>query len=79
MPAALEIQALNKRYGELVALQDVSLCIEQGEYFGLLGPNGAGKSTLINIVASLVRASSGQVAILGYDLQREFRAARKAL
>ncbi|MGB1580968.1 MAG: ATP-binding cassette domain-containing protein [Nevskiales bacterium] len=79
MPAALEIQALTKRYGELVALQDVSLRIEQGEYFGLLGPNGAGKSTLINIVASLVRASSGQVAILGHDLQREFRAARKAL
>lgn len=79
MPAALEIRDLHKQYGALTALDGVSLRIEQGEYFGLLGPNGAGKSTLINIVASLVKASSGEVAVLGHDLQRDYRAARRAL
>ncbi len=79
MTAALEITDLHKRYGDLTALNGVSLRIEQGEYFGLLGPNGAGKSTLINIVASLVRKTSGEVTVLGHDLHRDYRAARRAL
>jgi len=74
--AAIQVNSVSKRYGSLVALDRVDLTIEPGEFFGLLGPNGAGKTTLISIIAGLVRASSGQVAIMGHDVVTDFRAAR---
>jgi ABC-2 type transport system ATP-binding protein len=77
--AAVAISGVHKRYGANAALRGIDLTIRRGEFFGLLGPNGAGKSTLINIIAGLVRASEGQVAVLGHDVVREFRAARKSL
>jgi ABC-2 type transport system ATP-binding protein len=61
------------------ALNGVSLSITKGAFFGLLGPNGAGKSTLINILAGLVVRSSGAARIWGYDIDREMRAARRAI
>lgn len=61
------------------ALDQVDLEVAQGEYFALLGPNGAGKSTLISIVAGLARATSGNIAVLGHDSQRDWRAARMNL
>jgi ABC-2 type transport system ATP-binding protein len=61
------------------ALRDVSLAIPKGSFFGLLGPNGAGKSTLINILAGLVLRSSGEARIWGYDIDRDMRAARRAI
>jgi ABC-2 type transport system ATP-binding protein len=76
---AVAIAGVHKRYGANAALRGIDLAIRRGEFFGLLGPNGAGKSTLINIIAGLVRASSGSVAVLGHDVVREFRAARKNL
>jgi ABC-2 type transport system ATP-binding protein len=77
--AAVAISGVHKRYGANAALRGIDLTIRRGEFFGLLGPNGAGKSTLINIIAGLVRASEGSVAVLGHDVVREFRAARKSL
>ena len=77
--AALEILNVEKRYQSLQALGGVSLRIVQGEFFGLLGPNGAGKTTLISIIAGLARADSGSVSILGHDVVRDFRQARKHL
>jgi ABC-2 type transport system ATP-binding protein len=77
--AALEIVNVEKRYKSLQALGGVTLSIESGEFFGLLGPNGAGKTTLISIVAGLNRADSGTVSILGYDVGRDYREARKRL
>ena len=65
MIPAIEIQRLNKSFGNLVALEDIQLSIAQGEFFALLGPNGAGKTTLISIVAGLVMANSGQVKVMG--------------
>ncbi|MDX3907988.1 MAG: ABC transporter ATP-binding protein [Pigmentiphaga sp.] len=65
--------------GGFQALNDVSLEIEQGEFFGLLGPNGAGKTSLIAILAGLSKATAGRVSICGYDVVTEFRAARRAL
>src|SRR5699024_7544655 len=50
-----------------------------GEFFGLLGPNGAGKTTMISILAGLTRASSGRASVYGYDVQTQFREARRAL
>ena len=70
---AVSFQSISKTYttprGDFHALQDVSLDIEVGEFFGLLGPNGAGKTTLISILAGLARASSGRVSVLGHDAQ----------
>lgn len=79
MHSAISIKHASKHYGALQALDDVSLEIESGEFFGLLGPNGAGKSTLISILAGLVRADKGQAAILGADVQSAFREARRML
>ncbi len=77
----LAIEALNveKRYGALHALAGVSLAVAEGEFFGLLGPNGAGKTTLISIIAGLVRASAGQVRVMGADVIADYRRARRML
>lgn len=83
MTTAISVNAVSKHYasasGTLTALHKVSLNIEEGEFFGLLGPNGAGKTTLISILAGLARASEGSITVLGYDVQKDFAAARKAL
>ncbi len=71
MPA-LAIDNLHKTYkGGVVALTDVSLKVEQGDFFALLGPNGAGKSTMIGIITSLVEKTSGAVKIFGHDLIKQ--------
>ncbi|MGH8249634.1 MAG: ATP-binding cassette domain-containing protein [Steroidobacteraceae bacterium] len=80
MPAAIAIANLTKTYaGGLHALKDVTLEIRPGEIFALLGPNGAGKTTLINIVCGIVRPTSGTVQVAGFDIQRDYRAARAAI
>jgi ABC-2 type transport system ATP-binding protein len=79
MHPAISIQNISKQYGALQALDGVSLAIEPGEFFGLLGPNGAGKTTLISILAGLVRPSHGHAAIMGADVQKGFREARRML
>lgn len=77
--AAIQISNIKKNYATLQALDGVSLTIEEGEFFGLLGPNGAGKTTLISIIAGLVRATSGQIAVMGHDVVTDYRAARGEL
>lgn len=76
---AIAINDVHKRFASTHALKGVNFDIGRGEYFGLLGPNGAGKSTLINITAGLAHASAGSVAVLGHDVHRDFRAARRNL
>jgi ABC-2 type transport system ATP-binding protein len=76
---AIEADHVVKRYPRVTALDRVSLRIEAGEFFGLLGPNGAGKTTLISIVAGLTRASSGRVTVMGHDVARDYRLARRCL
>lgn len=75
----VQIEGITKRYGELLALDSVSLEIRAGEIFALLGPNGAGKTTLIGCVAGLVIPSSGSARVLGWDTQREYRKTRQAI
>ena len=68
---AIEINNLFKEYSSgSVALQDLSLNIPKGSFFCLLGPNGAGKSTIINIIAGLVKKTSGNIKILGVDIDK---------
>jgi ABC-2 type transport system ATP-binding protein len=76
---AIQVERVSKNYGGTRALDAISLTIGQGEFFGLLGPNGAGKTTLINILAGLVLASSGSARVLGHDVVKDYRAARRAL
>ena len=76
---AIRVDAVHKRFGATQALQGVSLDVQQGEFFGLLGPNGAGKTTLISILAGLARADAGIVEIMGHDVVRDYRQARRAL
>lgn len=59
----IEIKSLNKKYGNVIALNDVSLSISQGSIIGVLGPNGAGKSTLIRIITGIINPDSGQILI----------------
>ncbi|PSW31836.1 ABC transporter [Photobacterium phosphoreum] len=69
---ALEIKNVSKTYkGGVKALKNMSLNVEQGDFFALLGPNGAGKSTTIGIISSLVNKTSGSVSIFGYDLDSQ--------
>ncbi len=79
MTAAVEFVEVARRFGRVQALSGVSFAVERGEFFGLLGPNGAGKTTLISIAAGLTRADAGATRILGHDVTRDYRAARRAL
>jgi ABC-2 type transport system ATP-binding protein len=65
---AIATQGLTRRFGELIAVQDVNLSVAPGQFFGFLGPNGAGKSTTIKMLTGLLSASSGSIQILGLDL-----------
>ena len=77
--AAVEIDGVVKRYGNLNALDGVSLNVEEGEFFALLGPNGAGKTTLISALGGLIKPCCGTLKVMGHDVQRDYRAARRAL
>lgn len=68
---AIEINGLEKRFGDIAAVDGLSLEIKEGEIFGLLGPNGAGKSTLINILSGLIEPSNGTARVGGFDINVE--------
>lgn len=76
---AIQFNGIHKHFGALHALKGIDLSIEQGEFFALLGPNGAGKSTLINILAGLIKPSSGNVSVMGFDVMQAYQQARKLL
>jgi ABC-2 type transport system ATP-binding protein len=76
---AIGIWDLRKVYGDLVALEGVTLTADAGEIFGLLGPNGAGKSTLIGCACGLLEPSAGRVSILGHDVATDGHAAKRQL
>lgn len=81
---AIQTEGLSKTYHpsngkQVQALNEVSLCVPRGEVFGLLGPNGTGKTTLVRILATLLRSTSGQARVFGYDVQREEQRVREAI
>ena len=76
---AIKIEQIHKHFGSLHALNGIDLTIQQGEFFALLGPNGAGKSTLINLIAGLLKPTSGKISVMGHDVVNYYQAARMAL
>jgi ABC-2 type transport system ATP-binding protein len=75
----IEIKDCTKKYGELVAVNNLSLAVEKSEIFGLLGPNGAGKSTTIKMLVGLIRPDQGFIKIGGYDMSRDPISAKQVL
>ena len=74
--AALELDGLTRRYGERIALLDVTLALAPGQTLAVLGPNGAGKTTLLRLLATLLRPHSGIARVLGHVLPQESWAVR---
>ena len=71
MNAAIELECVERRYGERVALAGISATVGEGETLTVLGPNGAGKTTLLRVLATLLRPHSGRVQVLGAELPDE--------
>jgi ABC-2 type transport system ATP-binding protein len=69
----IEVEKLTKRYGELLAVNDVSFAVRKGELFAFLGPNGAGKTTTVEIIETIRLPTSGKVSVLGMDVTRKKR------
>ncbi|MBV9103663.1 MAG: ABC transporter ATP-binding protein [Candidatus Eremiobacteraeota bacterium] len=76
---AIRIERLSKRYGDVVAVDDLSLRVAAGDFFGFLGPNGAGKTTTINAIVGLVRSTTGSIEIFGHDATSDWRSARRLI
>jgi len=76
---AVDVRGVEKRFGAVCALAGVTLAIEHGEFFGLLGPNGAGKTTLISAIGGLAIPDAGSLAVMGHDVRRDYREARRAV
>ncbi|RRJ31457.1 ABC transporter ATP-binding protein [Halocatena pleomorpha] len=71
---AIELRGITKQYGDVTAVDELDLVVEDGTVFGFLGPNGAGKSTVINCILDYIRPTDGQISVLGYDAQAESQA-----
>lgn len=76
---AIETHCLTRRFGDAVAVRDVSLSVEAGRFFGFLGPNGAGKSTTIKMLTGLLAPTSGSVTIAGLDMATQSLQAKRLL
>ncbi len=75
----IEVKNLCKRYGDHIAVDDLSFTIESGHVYGFLGPNGAGKSTTMNIITGCLAATSGSVTIDGYDIYEDAQEAKSRI
>lgn len=75
----IEVKGLDKHYGKIRAVENLSFRIERGSVFGLLGPNGAGKTTTIKVLTTLSKPDAGQCFIAGYDLAKDPVAVKKLM
>ncbi|MFE9747968.1 ABC transporter ATP-binding protein [Saccharothrix saharensis] len=75
--SVIEVANLHKRYGDKVAVDDVSFSVDRGEIFGILGPNGAGKSTTVECVTGVRRPDAGLISVLGFDPRQDRAALRR--
>ncbi len=75
----IQLMDLRKRFGNLVAVDSITLTVEPGEVFGFLGPNGAGKTTTIKMMAGLIQPTSGRIVIHGWDLAEHSHEAKRVV
>ena len=75
----IELDHLVKKFGDLTAVNDLTLTIGHGEFFAMLGPNAAGKTTTIKMLAGLIKPTAGAARICGFDIQTAPLAARQRL
>jgi len=78
-PAAIRAAGLTKRYGDLLAVDGLTLEIGGGEFFGLLGPNGSGKTTTVHMLATLIQPNAGSAEVAGFDIGRNAIKARESI
>src|SRR5256714_7436483 len=69
--AVIDLRHLTRKFGELVAVNDVSFSVARGAIYGLLGPNGSGKSTIIRMLCGVLAPTSGSATVMGYDIVRD--------
>jgi ABC-2 type transport system ATP-binding protein len=79
LPPGIRATGLTKRYGDLLAVDNLNLEIAPGEFFGLLGPNGSGKTTTIHMLATLIRPTSGSAEVAGFETRRNAVRAREKI
>ena len=76
---AIEVNSLIKKFGDFKAVDNISVQVEEGEIFGFLGPNGAGKSTTMMILTTLLKPTSGNVLVGGYDVMLNAKKVREKI
>ncbi|MDP1677983.1 MAG: ABC transporter ATP-binding protein [Bacteroidota bacterium] len=76
---ALNITSVSKHYGEIVAVDDISLTVNRGEMFALVGPDGSGKTTTIRMLCGIVQTTKGSLKVLGFDVQKEKEEVKKRI
>ena len=74
--AAIEVEGISKKYGEVEALKNVSFSVNPGEMFGLIGPDGSGKTTMFRILTTLIRPNSGNATVDGLDIVKDYKEIR---
>jgi ABC-2 type transport system ATP-binding protein len=79
MSSAIVLHHVTRRFGDIIAVNNLSFQVQSGEIFGLLGPNGAGKTTTVNLITGLLRRHGGEVHVLGFDPQVEPRQVRQRI
>ncbi len=77
--AVIEVSGLTKRYGDVLAVRDLSFKVDSGEVVGFLGVNGAGKTTTMRMITGFLPPTGGRIQVAGHDLEREPQAARRAI
>ena len=75
----IDVEGLEHRYGDFIAVNGISFTVKEGEIFSFLGPNGAGKSTAINILITLLRVQKGHASVAGYDIATEPERVRESI
>ncbi len=75
----IEVKNVTKKYGNIVAVDNISFSINEGEIIGLLGPNGAGKSTTMNMITGYIEPTSGEIIVGGYNIEKKPKKAKKQI
>src|SRR3954470_20916417 len=78
-PKMIELLHVVKNFEDLIAVNDFSLTVKQGEFFALLGPNAAGKTTTIKVLTGLIKPTSGAARVCGFDVQQQPLEVRKRM